>query len=112
MDILFKTTKLRKLCNESKRALREWGSRRAKLVGQRLDELRATEALDNMRFIPNARCHQLHQDREGQLAVDLDHPCRLIFEPAHNPVPVKDDGGLDWTRITAITVLEVTDYHD
>jgi len=51
-------------------------------------------------------------DRKGTLAVDLDHPYRLIFEPANDPVPRKPDGGLDWTKITVIRILELRDYHD
>jgi len=46
------------------------------------------------------------------LAVDVVHPYRLIFDPANDPIPKKDDGGLDWTKVTAITVLAVEDYHD
>jgi proteic killer suppression protein len=64
-----------------------------------------------MRSIPAARCHELKQDRKGQLAVDLVHPQRLVFLPDHDPVPAKDDGGLDWTKVTQILVIEITDYH-
>jgi proteic killer suppression protein len=46
------------------------------------------------------------------LAVYLDGPWRLIFEPANDPVPKKPDGGLDWTQVTVIRILEVRDYHD
>jgi hypothetical protein len=36
---------------------------------------------------------------------------RLIFAPAHEPVPRKPDGGLDWTQVTAVCILDVEDYH-
>ena len=55
--------------------------------------------------------HELHGDRDGQLSVDLDHPYRLIIQPANNPIPTKPDGGLDWARVTAILVVEVADTH-
>jgi proteic killer suppression protein len=51
-------------------------------------------------------------DRRGQLSLDLVHPYRLIIEPADDPVPCKADGGLDWSRVTAIRVLGVEDTHD
>ena len=60
---------------------------------------------------PPDRRHQLTGDREGQYAVDLDHHNRLIFVPNHDPVPRLDDGGIDIDRVTAITIMEVTDYH-
>ncbi len=46
----------------------------------------------------------------GNLIKDL--PGRLGFEPASDPLPRKEDGGLDLTRITAVEIVEVTDYHD
>ena len=46
-----------------------------------------------------------------QLSVDLDGPYRLLFKPANTPVPLREDGGLDWSRVTAITILGITDTH-
>lgn len=63
-----------------------------------------------MKTLPAARCHELKGARAGQLAVSLDHPYRLIFEP-REPVPRREDGGLDWTQVVAIEVLEIVDYH-
>lgn len=74
-------------------------------------ELRAADTLADISTLPPARCHQLSGDRAGQFAVDVQHPFRLIFEPAHDPVARKDDGGIDLTRVTAVRILEVTDYH-
>ena len=63
-----------------------------------------------MRLLPG-RCHELTGDRAGQLALDLDHPYRLIFMPFHDPIPTKADGGLDWTAVTAVVIVGVEDYH-
>ena len=57
------------------------------------------------------RLHQLRGNRAGQFAIDLTDPYRLILQPNHNPVPQKDGGGIDLTRVTAITIIEVVDYH-
>jgi proteic killer suppression protein len=43
--------------------------------------------------------------------MDLHGGFRLIFEPADEPVPRKDDGGLDWTKVTVVRILEIKDYH-
>jgi len=74
-------------------------------------ELRAADTLADISTLPPARCHQLTADRAGQFAVDAQHPFRLIFEPAHDSVLRKEDGGIDLTRVTAIRIVEVTDYH-
>ena len=111
MDILFQDRKLEKACNDQSLLVRRFGPIRAKLLRRRLDEFRAAENLEVLRSLPQVRCHELKGNRGGTLAVDLDHPYRLIFEPANNPIPRKPDGGLDWTGVTAIRVLTVEDYH-
>jgi len=112
VDVYFRTSKFRKHTETIASAQREWGERRGKLLRRRLDELAAAvPSLAMMRKLPGARCHELTDNLKGKLAVDLDHPYRLLFEPADDPVPRKADGGLDWTKVTAITVLEIIDYH-
>ena len=50
-------------------------------------------------------------DRKGQLAVDLVQPYRLVFSPDHDPIPIREDGGLDWKLVTKIVVEEIVNYH-
>lgn len=111
MDILFQDHKLEKLFNNDSLLFRKYGTVCAKLLKRRLDELRAAENLEILRSLPQARCHELKGDRAGTLAVNAEHPYRLIFEPAHDSVPKKPDGGLDWTQVTIVRVLSVEDYH-
>ena len=88
-----------------------FGKPLAERLQQRLAEIQAADTLDDISRLPPARCHELSQDRKGQLAVDLVHPKRLIFEPDHNPLPRKPDGGLDWSHVTSICVIDIIDYH-
>jgi len=110
MDILFKNQKLQKECNVASVAIH--GKARAKKLRQRLDELRAAETLADFRYLPAARCHELIGNRAGQLSVDLDQPYRLLFKPANDPIPRKNDGGLDWSQVTAITIIGIEDTHE
>ena len=89
----------------------EIGSRRAALIRRRLDELRAATSLQEIGYLPQARCHELKGNLAGALSVDLEHPYRLLFRPAHEPIPIKTSGGLDWTMVTAILILRVEDTH-
>jgi plasmid maintenance system killer protein len=111
MDIVFKNNKLEKLCNSKTRLLKELGADRANRVQKRLDDLRAAPNLGAMRSLPG-RCHELKGDRAGQLSLDLDHPHRLIFIPANDPIPRKDDGGLDWSEVTEVEILGIEDTHE
>ena len=82
------------------------------MIQRRLDELKASTTLEDIRRLPGPRCHELKGNRTGQLSVDLDYPYRLIFEPANDPLPKKTDGGLDWKLITAIEITGIEDTHE
>jgi plasmid maintenance system killer protein len=110
VEILFASRRLEKLCNSSRDRVKALGDQRAKVLGRRLDQLRAAETLEVLRTLPG-RCHELLGDRKGQLSMDLDGPYRLLFEPVHDPAPRRQDGGLAWDRVTAIRILEVEDTH-
>ena len=110
MDIVFDSPKFRKDCNEYKRLVRRYGTRGAQVISRRLGQLRTVDTLEDMRQLPG-RCHELTGDLAGLLSLDLDHPRRLFFAPANNPVPSKPDGGMDWTGITAVTIRGVEDPH-
>ncbi len=111
MEIQFRTARLQRACSSEKESNRRWGSQNARKIRQRLAELHAAEALVDISTLPAARLHPLHGERAGQFAVDIAHPFRLIFEPMHNPLPRKADGGIDLARVTRMRILEVTDYH-
>ena len=111
MDIQFGTEKLAKECNSTKLLVRNQGEQRAKLIRRRLDALRAAVVLDDLRNTPG-RLHELKGNRKGQFSMDLDGPYRLLFIASHNPVPARPEGGIDWTRITAVMILGVEDTHE
>jgi len=60
----------------------------------------------------SGRLHELKGNRRNQLSFDLDHPYRLIFVPDHMPVPSTVDGGMDWSRVTAVKILGIVDTHE
>jgi proteic killer suppression protein len=110
MEILFATGEEADW-NDSKRLIRKYGPQRAKLIRRRLDDLKAAPTLQVMRGLPG-RCHELSGNYKDHLSVDLDGPYRLIFKPAHDPLPRKADGGLDWQQVTAIVILRVDNTHE
>ncbi|NTW88114.1 MAG: killer suppression protein [Desulfobulbaceae bacterium] len=111
MRILFTTRRLQKICSESKEGIKHLGAKRGQKLQQRMMELLAAESLADISRLPPARCHELKNNRKGQLSVDLEHPYRLIFIPAHEPVPIREDGGLAWDEVTAIEIIEIADTH-
>jgi proteic killer suppression protein len=91
--------------------VREFGTENAKKIKLRMAVLVAANCLEDVPTHVPERRHQLTGNREGQFAVDLKHPFRLVFEPNHNPLPLGRDGGLDLRRVSAVSILEIEDYH-
>ncbi len=111
MNVDFRTRKLERTCASLKKMRGEYGPKMAKEIAQRLAECVAADNLNDLAKIPGTRCHELKGDRAGQLAVDLIHPQRMVFVPADVPIPRKEDGGLDWSNVAEIEVIEIGDYH-
>jgi len=111
LDIVFGSKKFKKECNDQKLLIKSYGEVMAKRIGRRLADLRAADNLETMRYLPG-RCHELRGSRAYSLSLDLEHPYRLIFEPEHEPLPRKADGGLNWSQVTVIRIIGVEDTHD
>ena len=111
MDITFKKVGIQKLCSQKAVAQKKLGAIMARKLQQRMMELKAAETLTDISRLPPARCHELKGDRKGQLSIDLEHPYRLLFVPAENPIPEKESGGLDWAQVTEIEIIGIVDTH-
>jgi proteic killer suppression protein len=110
MELDFASASLRKRMEDNKAMSKAFGER-AKPLRLRLALLRQAANLADVSHVPPPRRHRLTGDRDGQYAVDLKHPWRLVFEPANDPLPVLDDGSLDLAAVTRVRILDVTDYH-
>jgi proteic killer suppression protein len=110
LNITFSNKKLLKMANDRNHAIRKLGSQRAKLLGDRLDDISAATSLEDVRYLPG-NYHELKGDRKGQWACDLDQPYRLIFEPHEDPIPLDENGKYIWIEIKGVEILEITNYH-
>ena len=111
VEVGFKKRSLAEALGSDKEMRKKYGGRMAKVLRNRLAVL---SAAPNLAAVPTGkpvRRHLLKANRAGQFAVDLVHPRRLVFKPNHAPVPRLQDGGIDTERVTAITIIDVVDYH-
>lgn len=109
MTILFADRDLERLCSEEREARRRFGAEGARKLRARLADLRAAT---RVRDLLAGRPHPLRHDRSGQFAVDLHGGRRLVFAPAHEPVPLDPTGAVDWTQVTTVCIVFIGDYHD
>ena len=110
MDISYANNRIRKICTDAKVAQKELGKVAAQVLKERLQQMRDVATLEKLRFLPGG-WHELAGNRKGEIACSLSGRIRLIFVPANDPRPTKPDGGLDWSKVTAVMNLEITDYH-
>lgn len=91
--------------------MQNYGTIRGELLEQRMGELKAATNLEEMYQVNFARFHPLKGNRHGQFAVDLQYPYRLILEPVCEELPMKNETEVDLSKIFAVKIIEVEDYH-
>lgn len=114
MYLLFSDKKFEKECSDDRLLQRRHGTIRAKLIKRRLLVLATATRLSDLGppYKGPMRCHELKGPRAGQLSIDLDHPYRLILVSEIDPRPLRADGGLDWTQVTAVRIVEIANTHE
>lgn len=100
MDITYKSRKLEKICEDKKVSVKSYGIDMANKIKLRINEIRASDSVEEMIQYQIGRCHALVGDRFGEYAVDLIQPFRLIF--------IKDN---DTKQIKVVKIMEIIDYH-
>jgi proteic killer suppression protein len=112
MEISFKTNQLEKDLNSAKRLRKKYGDARARYIMRRMKILAASPTLAEVPHQPPERCHQLTGDRNEQFGVTIKDQWRIVFRVNHEPIPRKEDNGIDLSKITKITITWIGDYHD
>ncbi|MBE9467939.1 MAG: killer suppression protein HigA [Bacteroidetes bacterium] len=110
MNITFANKKLKKQANNFALAQKKLGNDRATKYHQRIGDMRDVESFNDLQFLPG-NFHNLSSNRNGQWSCNLDHPYRLIFEPATQPVPTNEHGTPILTEIRIVKIIEIVDYH-
>jgi proteic killer suppression protein len=117
MEITFTDGKLKKLCLQEKEAQKKLGADCSKKLKTRLADLAAVSCVAELTA---GSPHRLTGDRAGQYALDIDKSKpgrrrggkRLVFKPDNDPVPLTEDGSVDWSKVTAVCIVFIGDYHD
>jgi proteic killer suppression protein len=110
MKLSYSSSRLEKKVASLAAIAKNYGNR-AKIINQRLKDLEAARNLEIMKTL-GGNCHELTGNLKGKLAISTSGNRRIVFEPSNNPIPVKEDGGLDWSKVTEILITDIDiDYH-
>lgn len=107
MNLEYKSSKLRRICEDPHLAQKEHGKQIGTKITQRVGELKAANCLDDIRRIPAAEFHKLEGTRADQFAVTLAEPFRLVFSPILNDITQIEN----LKEIKIIRIEEVVNYH-
>lgn len=86
------------MCTIASEAEKKYGSEMAEKIHQRIDEIDASDTIEEMVQYHIRRCHPLKENRKGQYAMDLVHPYRLIIEQIGDEIKIAN-------------IMEIVDYH-
>lgn len=98
LQISFKNKKIEKICTDTSYARKKHGIDMANKIHQRINEIKASNDVENMLKFGIGRCHELKGDRSREYSVDLVHPYRLIFSVKRNEIQIA-------------LIKEIIDYH-
>ena len=98
LKITYKNKGIEKICTNASAAERKHGRRMAEVIHTRIDQIAAVDTVEMMIQYHIGRCHALHADRDGEYAVDLVHPYRLVFEKHGEDIQIA-------------YIKEIVDYH-
>ncbi len=86
MEVSFRTTKIQKLCEDSKKLAVKYGNIQAALIVQRINELKSADNLYDLSKLPQIRLHPLKGTLKGLFSLDIKHPYRIYVEPQNGDV--------------------------
>lgn len=108
MKYEFSDSKIERQCKDFAYSKRVLGMNGAKNLKHRLEDLEAAVTVKDLLV---GKPHPLKGDRFGQFALTVIDGKRLIFVPDMNPIPKKQDNGIDWAAVDRVKICDIEDYH-
>lgn len=110
ISIGYDSSKLEKLCLESKATRKQFPQVAAGLLQQRLFELAAFDSLGAIPSGAPLHFHALTGNLTGHFAIRIDKKHRIVFRPGQ-VAETETPGMVDLGAVTEIIVVRVGDYH-
>jgi proteic killer suppression protein len=108
VNLAFRTLKLREVCLSQTKAEAKYGYKVAKLLRERLADLRAAETVLEL---VAGRPREIPSKPHNKYAISLTDGYRLVLRVNHAEVPLQKSGQVDWALVTRVMILgiEVSD---
>ena len=86
MEVTFRTSKMRKICEDSKALSKKYGDIQASLIVQRINELGSADSLYDISRLLWVRLHPGKGKLKGLWSLDIQHPYRIYIKPQNGDV--------------------------
>lgn len=98
MQIVYRSKGLESICTEASATVKRHGTRMAKLIHLRIDQICSFDTVEMLTKSGTGNCHSLKGNRKGYYAMDLVHPFRLVFRITGEETQI-------------VCIEEIVDYH-
>lgn len=109
MKLTFKSVPLQRLLESQKMIQKTYGRDSERKIQQQMALLGSAESMQDV-FSGPGKWHELTGNRKRQCSGNAGGGLRILIEPVP-PVPLREDGGVEWTKIDAVRIVGVEDYH-
>jgi hypothetical protein len=105
IQLAFESKTLRSICENEDYAQREFGVRVAEKLKHRLADLTSCTSIRDL--VVGRRPRTADSEHGRQMIVDLAEGYEMLLEVNHPKPPVNETGGIDWSRVTRIKILDI-----
>lgn len=107
LEISFKDKNIKDLCLVQALAVKKLGPKTARKLRARISDI---EAADSVEELVAGGPHPLTGDRQGEFSLTLHGGFRLTFKST-KPIPLNEDGSINWFAVTDVIIWFIGDYH-
>lgn len=98
MEIRYANKKIDAVCTDAAAAKKAYNKNMAEQIQKRIDQIKAASSVEELIQYRIGKCHMLKGNREGQYAMHLTEPWRLVFT-------------VDKDTVQIACIREIVDYH-
>jgi plasmid maintenance system killer protein len=111
LELAFADKEFRDLCLNESLAKKALEAPLAEKLKRRLADLAAASVVSDLFVLPGSP-HELTNDRDSKMAIDLINGKQLIFQSGHVTERLSQSGHIDWSRVSRIKILGLENSYD
>jgi toxin HigB-1 len=104
LTLAWESQSVRSICEDENHAQRELGAKVAEKLKHRLADLSSATSVRDL-LVGRPRIADAEHGR--QMLVDLADGYEMLFEVNHPKPPVYAMGGIDWSRVTRVKIMDI-----